>query len=193
MLLSSIWGGNSRNDRSGQIVPSRSESCDCSIWRKRYDITFCFQKGTWTGFESNSGNFPRTRQLTPFLSLDSTVLAHVMTTLNKRYNYGLDLFLLSIDEGIVGYRDDSLEVRQKTSFKLFNLVPVPENWFSRLFKFFWIFFFFSDAADFCLTNFLLLDCEAQSRTIWGSVEDPELWRVVWLDDGPNCCGNWIEE
>jgi cytoplasmic tRNA 2-thiolation protein 1 len=40
---------------------------------------------------------------------DSTVLAHVMTTLNKRYNYGLDLFLLSIDEGIVGYRDDSLE------------------------------------------------------------------------------------
>ena len=28
--------------------------------------------------------------------------------LNKRYNYGLDLYLLSIDEGIVGYRDDSL-------------------------------------------------------------------------------------
>lgn len=40
---------------------------------------------------------------------DSTVLAHVMTTLNKRYSYGLDLFLLSIDEGIKGYRDDSLE------------------------------------------------------------------------------------
>jgi cytoplasmic tRNA 2-thiolation protein 1 len=40
---------------------------------------------------------------------DSTVLAHVMTTLNKKYNYGLDLFLLSIDEGIAGYRDDSLE------------------------------------------------------------------------------------
>lgn len=40
---------------------------------------------------------------------DSTVLAHVMTTLNKRYDYGLDLFLLSIDEGITGYRDDSLE------------------------------------------------------------------------------------
>lgn len=32
-----------------------------------------------------------------------------MTLLNKRYDYGLDLFLLSIDEGIVGYRDDSLE------------------------------------------------------------------------------------
>lgn len=41
---------------------------------------------------------------------DSTVLAHVMTTLNERYDYGLDLFLLSVDEGITGYRDDSLEV-----------------------------------------------------------------------------------
>jgi len=40
---------------------------------------------------------------------DSTVLAYVMKTLNERYNYGLDLFLLSIDEGITGYRDDSLE------------------------------------------------------------------------------------
>ncbi|SJL01520.1 Cytoplasmic tRNA 2-thiolation protein 1 [Armillaria ostoyae] len=40
---------------------------------------------------------------------DSTVLAYVMKTLNERYDYGLDLFLLSIDEGITGYRDDSLE------------------------------------------------------------------------------------
>jgi len=40
---------------------------------------------------------------------DSTVLAHVLTTLNKRHDYGLDLFLLSVDEGIAGYRDDSLE------------------------------------------------------------------------------------
>ena len=41
---------------------------------------------------------------------DSTVLAHIMKTLNDRHDYGLDLFLLSIDEGIAGYRDDSLEV-----------------------------------------------------------------------------------
>jgi tRNA(Ile)-lysidine synthase TilS/MesJ len=34
-----------------------------------------------------------------------------MKTLNERYDYGLELFLLSIDEGITGYRDDSLEVR----------------------------------------------------------------------------------
>jgi len=42
--------------------------------------------------------------------VDSTVLAHVLSLLNQRYNYGLDLYLLSIDEGITGYRDDSLEV-----------------------------------------------------------------------------------
>ncbi|XP_026742667.1 cytoplasmic tRNA 2-thiolation protein 1 [Trichoplusia ni] len=40
---------------------------------------------------------------------DSTVLAYVLKTLNQRYNYGLNLLLLSIDEGITGYRDDSLE------------------------------------------------------------------------------------
>jgi cytoplasmic tRNA 2-thiolation protein 1 len=40
---------------------------------------------------------------------DSTVLAHTLTLLNQRHDYGLDLFLLSIDEGISGYRDDSLE------------------------------------------------------------------------------------
>ncbi len=44
---------------------------------------------------------------------DSTVLAHVMTTLNKRYDYGLHLELLSVDEGITGYRDDSLETVKK--------------------------------------------------------------------------------
>lgn len=40
---------------------------------------------------------------------DSTVLAHVLTKLNRQHDYGLELFLLSIDEGITGYRDDSLE------------------------------------------------------------------------------------
>ncbi|CAL4156060.1 unnamed protein product [Meganyctiphanes norvegica] len=40
---------------------------------------------------------------------DSTVLAYVMKLLNDRYDYGLKLVLLSIDEGITGYRDDSLE------------------------------------------------------------------------------------
>lgn len=40
---------------------------------------------------------------------DSTVLAHVLKTLNERYDYGISLVLLSVDEGITGYRDDSLE------------------------------------------------------------------------------------
>ena len=46
---------------------------------------------------------------------DSTVLASVLKTLNERYNYGLDLCLLSIDEGIKGYRDDSLETVKRNS------------------------------------------------------------------------------
>lgn len=46
---------------------------------------------------------------------DSTVLASVMKTLNERHNYGLDLILLSVDEGIKGYRDDSLETVKRNS------------------------------------------------------------------------------
>ncbi|KAI4356185.1 hypothetical protein L6164_000227 [Bauhinia variegata] len=48
---------------------------------------------------------------------DSTVLAYVLSTLNKRYNYGLDLFLLSVDEGITGYRDDSLETVKRNEIQ----------------------------------------------------------------------------
>lgn len=40
---------------------------------------------------------------------DSTVLAYVLKLLNEKYDYKLKLFLLSIDEGITGYRDDSLD------------------------------------------------------------------------------------
>lgn len=46
---------------------------------------------------------------------DSTVLASVLKTLNERYNYGIDLVLLSIDEGIKGYRDDSLETVKRNA------------------------------------------------------------------------------
>ena len=52
---------------------------------------------------------------------DSTVLAYVMKTLNERYNYGLELFLLSIDEGITGYRDDSLEVNYSSQHRISTL------------------------------------------------------------------------
>lgn len=46
---------------------------------------------------------------------DSTVLASVLKTLNERHDYGLDLCLLSIDEGITGYRDDSLETVKRNA------------------------------------------------------------------------------
>jgi len=51
---------------------------------------------------------------------DSTVLAYIMKTLNDRYSYGLNLVLVSIDEGITGYRDDSLETvkRNKDQYGL---------------------------------------------------------------------------
>ena len=51
---------------------------------------------------------------------DSTVLMHVMCTLNAKYNYGLNLELVSVDEGITGYRDDSLET-VKLNQKTYNL------------------------------------------------------------------------
>ncbi|CCK68505.1 Ncs6p KNAG_0B00570 [Huiozyma naganishii CBS 8797] len=44
---------------------------------------------------------------------DSTVLAHMMKFLNDKYDYGIQIYLLSIDEGIVGYRDDSLATVQR--------------------------------------------------------------------------------
>ncbi|KAL2404319.1 Cytoplasmic tRNA 2-thiolation protein 1 [Exophiala dermatitidis] len=46
---------------------------------------------------------------------DSTVLASVLKTLNERHDYGLNLVLLSIDEGIKGYRDDSLETVKRNA------------------------------------------------------------------------------
>ena len=46
---------------------------------------------------------------------DSTVLASVLKTLNERHSYGLDLILLSVDEGIKGYRDDSLETVKRNA------------------------------------------------------------------------------
>lgn len=51
---------------------------------------------------------------------DSTVLASVLKTLNERYEYGLELVLLSIDEGIKGYRDDSLATVKRNQ-KQYNI------------------------------------------------------------------------
>lgn len=40
---------------------------------------------------------------------DSTVLAYILDKLNKKYNYGIELILLCVDEGISGYRDRSID------------------------------------------------------------------------------------
>ncbi|TGZ57120.1 hypothetical protein CRM22_010012 [Opisthorchis felineus] len=48
---------------------------------------------------------------------DSTVLAYVMKLLNERHHYGAELLLLSIDEGISGYRDESLETVKRNQMQ----------------------------------------------------------------------------
>ena len=53
--------------------------------------------------------------------LGSTVLSYVMKLLNERHNYGLNLQLLAIDEGISGYRDDSLAALSR--FASFSGLP----------------------------------------------------------------------
>jgi len=75
---------------------------DCFYWAFEEEIHRTivdgglFRRGEYVAIAASGGK-------------DSTVLAHVMTLLNERYDYGLKLVLLSIDEGIAGYRDDSLE------------------------------------------------------------------------------------
>ena len=50
-----------------------------------------------------------------------------MKTLNERYQYGLNLFLLSIDEGITGYRDDSLEVSTNRPLVLLHCINIDHK------------------------------------------------------------------
>lgn len=75
---------------------------DCFFWAFEEEVhqtivaAELFKHGETVGIAASGGK-------------DSTVLAHVMKLLNERYNYGLTLMLLSVDEGITGYRDDSLE------------------------------------------------------------------------------------
>ncbi|GAA6010931.1 hypothetical protein JCM10207_003996 [Rhodosporidiobolus poonsookiae] len=63
---------------------------------------------------------------------DSTVLAYIMTLLNARYDYGLDLCLLSIDEGISGYRDASLDTVKRNA-EQYNL-PLKILSYSELYQ-----------------------------------------------------------
>ena len=79
-----------------------------------------------------------------------------MKALNERYNYGLELFLLSIDEGITGYRDDSLEVRRIENCRKY-------------------------AIDHPFT-----DRKAKPATILDAFENLRLRRAIWMDYGCDC-------
>lgn len=51
----------------------------------------------------------------------------MLSELNRRHNYGLDLFLLSVDEGITGYRDDSLETVKRNELQVSFVYLVEFN------------------------------------------------------------------
>lgn len=67
-----------------------------------------------------SGMFPRGSKVGVGISggKDSTVLAYVLDKLNKIYDYGIELFLLCVDEGIAGYRDRSIETVEENKKSL---------------------------------------------------------------------------
>ena len=48
---------------------------------------------------------------------DSTVLIHLLHILNQKYDYGVNFHMLAVDEGIKGYRDDSLEAVKRNQVK----------------------------------------------------------------------------
>ena len=62
---------------------------------------------------------------------DSTVLAYVINKLNIERKYGINVYLIAVDEGIKGYRDDSIET-VKLNAKLLNL-PLKIVSFKELF------------------------------------------------------------
>ena len=61
---------------------------------------------------------------------DSAALLHCLYVLNKRHNYNINLQMLAIDEGIKGYRDDSLQcvLRTQEKYQLpLNIVSFKER------------------------------------------------------------------
>ncbi|KIV80384.1 cytoplasmic tRNA 2-thiolation protein 1 [Exophiala sideris] len=96
--------------RAAVIRPKNSQKickqCFLSVFENEIHETIVssqlFQRGERVAIGASGGK-------------DSTVLASVLKTLNERHDYGLDLVLLSIDEGIKGYRDDSLETVKRNA------------------------------------------------------------------------------
>lgn len=113
-------------------------------------------------------------------SPDSTVLADILVLLNKRYDYGLELFLLSIDEGIHGYRDDSLEV-------LLLLVDqtMPNGLWSELGQFLFV--------DHQLSPLPVTGSEAEPEGVPDSAQDSVVRRDLWLEHGQDREADWTQE
>jgi len=99
--------------------------------------------------------------------LDSTVLAHVLSKLNSKYDYGLKLYLLSIDEGIKGYRDDSLEVVSLAPLVVLSFSFLPDD--------------------------RVLDCEKEPEAIRNPSEDRVVQGLVRLDHGRDRQGHRNQE
>lgn len=105
-----------QNCQIGRAIVLRSESrmkvCkDCFFLLFEEDVyktiseSKMFKKGQRIGVGISGGK-------------DSTVLAYVLDKLNTKYNLNLDLQLLCIDEGIAGYRDNSIDTVVKNSESL---------------------------------------------------------------------------
>lgn len=72
---------------------------------------FTLFEGEMHDLITETGMFPRGSRVGLGISggKDSTVLAYVLDKLNKQHDYGIELIMLCVDEGIVGYRDRSIE------------------------------------------------------------------------------------
>lgn len=87
---------------------SLCKECFFSIFEQEIHETIInyklFERGDYVAIGASGGK-------------DSTVLAYTMKLLNDRHDYGLKLVLLSIDEGITGYRDDSLKTVERNKMQ----------------------------------------------------------------------------
>lgn len=57
---------------------------------------------------------------------DSSALIHCLTEINRRYNCGWKFVLVAVDEGILGYRDESLKCVDHIQ-KMYNLPLIIES------------------------------------------------------------------
>ncbi|PNS20918.1 Cytoplasmic tRNA 2-thiolation protein 1 [Sphaceloma murrayae] len=79
-------------------------------------FTTLFENETYATITSSSLFYPGERiAIGASGGKDSCVLASVLSTLNARHALGLELILLSIDEGITGYRDHSLDAVRRNA------------------------------------------------------------------------------